>query len=89
MPAGYAANGDTYRVAVAYDKVSVTVTHPDKTTGTWGENAVVVNNTYYELPSTGGAGTLPFTAGGLLIAGSAALLLAKYTRRRRENHTSF
>lgn len=89
VPAGYAANGDTYRVAVAYDKVSVTVTHPDKTTGTWGENAVVVNNTYYELPSTGGAGTLPFTAGGLLIAGSAALLLAKYTRRRRENHTSF
>ena len=88
VPAGYAANGDTYQVVVAYDVVSVTVTHPDKTAESWDENAVIVNNTYYELPSTGGAGTLPFTAGGLLIAGSAALLLAKYTRRRREDRSS-
>ena len=37
----------------------------------------------YTLPETGGIGTLPYTAGGLLMA-AAALLLGQEIKRRRE-----
>ncbi len=45
-------------VTVTYDEVTVQVLGPDyKQTGTWDQNemGVIVNNTYYALPSTGGA----------------------------------
>lgn len=41
----------------------------------------------YELPATGGTGTLPYTAGGLLLI-AAALLLYYKTKRRKEEETS-
>lgn len=41
----------------------------------------------YELPATGGTGTLPYTAGGLLLM-AAALLLYYKTKRRKEEETS-
>ena len=38
----------------------------------------------YTLPETGGIGTLPYTAGGLLLMVAAALLLGQEIKRRRE-----
>ena len=38
----------------------------------------------YVLPETGGIGTLPYTAGGLLLMAAAALLLGQEIKRRRE-----
>ena len=38
----------------------------------------------YTLPETGGSGTLPYTAGGLLLMAAAALLLGQEIKRRRE-----
>ena len=38
----------------------------------------------YMLPETGGIGTLPYTAGGLLLMAAAALLLGQEIKRRRE-----
>ena len=42
-----------------------------------------------ELPSTGGAGTVPYTMGGsLLLTGAAFLLLYNHTKRRKEDSSS-
>ena len=42
-----------------------------------------------ELPETGGAGTAPYTMGGvLLLTGAAFLLLYNHTKRRKEDSTS-
>ena len=44
---------------------------------------------HYDLPSTGGAGTTPYTTGGLLLMVSAsALLLYNHQKRRKEAHAS-
>ena len=43
----------------------------------------------YELPDTGGAGTILYTMGGfLLLTGAAFLLLYNHTRRRKEDSAS-
>ena len=51
-----------------------------------GENLFpVFNARLYELPATGGAGTLPFTLGGLLLMATAfTLLLYKKLHRKEE-----
>lgn len=47
------------------------------------------NTTGYELPNTGGAGTVPYTMGGLLLlTGAVFLLLYNYTKRRKEDSAS-
>lgn len=42
----------------------------------------------YELPSTGGAGTTSYTAGGLALIFGAATLLYSHCRRRKEDEAS-
>ena len=42
----------------------------------------------YELPDTGGAGILPYTAGGLLLMAAAVILLYSHTKRRKEDFLS-
>ena len=43
----------------------------------------------YELPNTGGAGTVPYTMGGiLLLTGAAFLLLYNHFKRRKEDSAS-
>ena len=42
----------------------------------------------YELPNTGGAGTIPYTIGGLLLMAAAALLLYSHKKRREEGPAS-
>lgn len=81
VPDGYAANGDTYQVEVAYDQITVTVSTPDGSEKDW--TGMIQNNTYYELPNTGGPGISLFTTGGLLLAAGTAFLLL-YTKRGKK-----
>lgn len=81
VPEGYLPSGDTYSVEVAYDVVTVTVTHQDKTAGTW--NGTVVNISQYVLPETGGKGTRFFIAAGIAVLASAVLIYGNGRRRRR------
>ena len=43
----------------------------------------VMNKAGYELPSTGGIGTFPYTLGGLMIVGASGILFMYKTRRRQ------
>ena len=91
VPDGYSKTGEHYVVTVAYDEVTVQVLGPDyKQTGTWGQNemGVIVNNTYYALPSTGGSGTQWFTVGGLALVLTAGFGLCQIKRRRRREDTA-
>ena len=57
-------------------------------TGT-GAAITFTNVVQYELPNTGGAGTVPYTTGGfLLLAGAAFLLLHNHSKRRKEDSAS-
>ena len=57
-------------------------------TGT-GAAITFTNVVQYELPNTGGAGTVPYTTGGfLLLAGAAFLLLYNHSKRRKEDSAS-
>ena len=42
----------------------------------------IINNAGYELPSTGGSGTLPYTLGGLMLVIASALMYGFRIRRR-------
>lgn len=95
LPA-YDAGGNIYRY-YAKEKTTVgsgwqLVTDDPNATNTLpipanSENRVFqITNTpiTYTLPETGGIGTLPYTAGGLLLMAAAALLLGQEIKRRRE-----
>ena len=95
LPA-YDAGGNIYRYYVV-EKTPVgsgwqLVTDDTNATNTLpipanSENRVFqITNTpiTYTLPETGGIGTLPYTAGGLLLMAAAALLLGQEIKRRRE-----
>ena len=95
LPA-YDAGGNIYRY-YAKEKTPVgsgwqLVTDDQNATNTLpipanSENRVFqITNTpiTYTLPETGGIGTLPYTAGGLLLMAAAALLLGQEIKRRRE-----
>ena len=87
VPDGYAPNGRTYTVTVAYDVLTVQVSYPDGTPDEWKD--IIVNQAYYELPQTGGSGIHWYYAGGLgLMLSAGALLLVKALRRRRGEDSS-
>ncbi len=87
VPEGYIANGNSYRVTVAYDVLTVEVTDGDGNSLDWG--GTIENITYYELPATGGPGTYLYTIGGLLTSAFAGiLLLYKHQRRRKGAYNS-
>ncbi len=48
------------------------------------KTAAFVNRPYTELPQTGGAGTTPYTAGGLLLMTAMAILLLYHHKGRRK-----
>lgn len=86
IPPGYSSDGTTYTVTVAYDELTVQAVNNGVDTE-W--NGVVVNNTYYELPETGGSGTTMYTTGGaLLMAAAMYLLYIQYKRRKGEETSS-
>ena len=61
-------------MTVAYDKITIDGEPMP-------ENWQVVNNVTYELPQTGGGGTIWYTAGGTALL-ALALLLYKKRRQR-------
>ena len=86
IPPGYSSDGTTYAITVAYDKLTVEATNNGISTEWKG---IVVNNTYYELPATGGTGTTLYTTGGaLLMAAAMYLLYIQYKRRKGEETSS-
>ena len=73
-PDGYVPTGNTYQVTVDYDQIAVDVR--DVNGGKLNWDGTITNDSYYELPNTGGAGTTLYTMGGcLLLAGAVSLLL--------------
>lgn len=87
VPDDYTTTGDIYQVVVAYDKVEVEVLASDKKTKKeWDRK--IVNNIYYELPNTGGTGTIPYTVGGILLISASGFLLYIHIKRRKEGIAS-
>jgi len=83
VPEGYASNGYSYSLKVAYDQLVMTVKDQHGNPVEWDDT--ITNITSYELPNTGGAGTHMYTLAGLvLMIFSAAYLLYKSKARRRE-----
>ena len=85
VPDGYRADGNTYRVQVTYDQLTVTVTAPDGSTQTWNGDGhdAVVNIGLPRLPETGGTGTLPYAIGGFALM-AISLLRGRAMRRKGE-----
>lgn len=70
---------------VSWKADSGTVTEDNTSTGSIvidGTDVQYINNSTYELPETGGAGTQMYTMGGLLLMLTAGILLM-YSHRRR------
>ena len=87
-PPGCSANANHYEVTASYDVLTVNVTdYAQKAEVPW--DGVIVNNIYYALPETGGTGTLPYTAGGLLLLWMAGTVYARGRRRRRGDFIPF
>ena len=88
VPDGYRKSEDTYTVEVAYDEITVTVTHPDQTSEIWDgkKTNTIVNDSRPRLPETGGTGTLLYTIGGIALAAISLLYgCAKRRGRGRES----
>lgn len=79
---GYAV---TYLVDSGKSISGDTVTIPDIESGTTIE---FTNITGYELPATGGPGTIPYTTGGLLFTAAAGVLLMYNNKKRRKEETA-
>lgn len=88
VPTGYLDPEDTYAVTVAYNIITVTVTHPDGSSENWDGTKLntIVNGSRPRLPDTGGTGPLLYTIGGIaLMAISLLYGCAKKRRRSRES----
>lgn len=81
-PAGYLKNEDIYTVVVAYDAVTVTVTHKDGSTAQWDSgrlNTVANRPDAPELPETG---ALWWPVPVLALLGAACLLFGLLRAKR-------
>lgn len=79
VPTGYTSNGHTYTVTVAYDNVTVTEKDSNGNPVEW--DGTVENQAYYELPETGGIGTVIYVVAGAGLMGFAAVGCGAKKRR--------
>lgn len=87
VPNGYLSNGDKYSVAVAYDRITVTVTHSEGTSENWNFesiNTIVNVNKAYILPATGGNALILYITGIVLMVIALCLLIGFGLRRKQE-----
>ncbi len=83
-PDGYNLLTDPIVFTVEDDgTIKIIVDSKSATMDEGGTVMTVINEAGYELPSTGGSGTLPFRALGAFLSGSALWLLFLTLRRRR------
>ena len=86
VPEGYLTNGDTYSVTVAFDVITVTVTHPNGSVETWntdGGGTIVNVNKSVVLPATGGNIILLYITGAALVFTSLCLLTVIGLKRKK------
>ena len=86
MPNGYYSVGNNYQVKAAYDTLTVTATDKNGNKLAW--NNIIINNTQYRLPNTGGPGTTLYTIGGLLTVLAAGCLLLYSNKKRGKGKAS-
>ena len=89
-PDGYNLPSHTFSVKITDGTNANPVTDPDGLVDTDdssaqdGYNEITVTNTQgFTLPTTGGMGTVLFTAGGVVLMGAGLVLLVVFLRRRR------
>ena len=70
---------------VTYDNSTATTAADQAVT----DKAAFTNAYSYELPETGGAGTMPYITGGLLLTAAAVLGDIHNMRRKKEETLSF
>ncbi|MGN1344811.1 MAG: SpaA isopeptide-forming pilin-related protein [Traorella sp.] len=80
-PEGYIKTQDTYQIIVAYDNIDVIVKSYDGTTKQW-ENKII-NYLKYELPETGGKGSLNLKIVGILFMFISLLTYGILTKKKR------
>ena len=84
---GFATSYSTTVTSLTIDGKTIQAALAEGTDQT--RSVTVTNTTGYELPNTGGSGTIPYTTGGfLLLTGAAFLLLYIYKKRRRGDAVS-
>jgi LPXTG-motif cell wall-anchored protein len=81
------SDGENYTINATYNNESLTVSKTTDTNGTidvevW--EIVVYNSPGYELPHTGGIGTLRYTLGGIALITASAIMYGFRKRRRRK-----
>lgn len=89
-PDGYNLPSHTFSVKITDGTNADPVTDPDglvdtdKSSARDGYNEITITNTKgFTLPTTGGMGTVLFTAGGVVLMGAGLVLLVVFLRRRR------
>lgn len=89
-PDGYNLPSHTFSVKITDGTNADPVTDPDglvdtdKSPAKDGYNEITITNTKgFTLPTTGGMGTVLFTAGGVVLMGAGLVLLVVFLRRRR------
>lgn len=88
IPKGYFENGDTYSVTVAYDEITVTVTHKDGSSEDWkfdGNAKTIINLIEgYSLPETGGNALSLYITGVAIMTFAFCLMIGLGLRRKKE-----
>lgn len=84
-PPGFLTNGNTYKVTVAYDVITVSASDKSGAELAW-DNTITNIPILYDLPSTGGGGTILFLSlGAVLVTVPLIYILIRRRRRERRN----
>lgn len=82
VPTGFLPSDSNFTVTAAYDKITVTETDADDTEKVWNsDDYKIVNLTGYQLPSTGGAGTISFMSTGITVMLSSLFIGLRLRRK--------